>query len=350
VTLTAGSPTTARRATILAQDAVPAAPSFDVKIHYLESGEYRQLTVGMRRSTYYDHVVVSSLHELLPPGPPADIEVDSARSLARYAYHAARHVGDVLRPTHRYARPIFDTRSFEPNNFAHILLEVLPCCLRARAAAGPSIDFLFRRVKGRCLELLNVFDIAPVFERRRVEAEVIKVRGARGLAVFDFLGNPDCVALTLFPDIYADYDFRSALSFKKIFLARRGPRSLINQVEVDKVVTKHGYKVIFMEDYSVLEQLSIAAQATHVVAVHGAAMSLLVANRRIDSVIELLPPHNYGEIFPITLGTRVMRYEQIVPDYDPTVVHSGWPVIASFKDVPFSVDVNLLDGLLQQSQ
>ncbi len=101
-----------------------------------------------------------------------------------------------------------------------------------------------------------------------------------------------------------------------------------------------------MEDYSFLEQLSFGAQAKHVVAVHGAAMSFLITNRQIDSIIELLPANNYAALFPISLGLRVKRYDQIIPTFDRLVQHIGWHEIARFKDLPFAVDTALLTRLL----
>jgi hypothetical protein len=101
-----------------------------------------------------------------------------------------------------------------------------------------------------------------------------------------------------------------------------------------------------MEDYSLSEQLSIGAQAKHVVAIHGAAMSFLIMSSRIDSIIEFLPSNNYAAWFPVTLGSRVQHYEQIIPIFDRIVQHIGWPEIVRFKGLPFAVDTSLLAKLL----
>jgi hypothetical protein len=69
-------------------------------------------------------------------------------------------------------------------------------------------------------------------------------------------------------------------------------------------------------------------------------------SRRIDSVVELLPPNNYMALFPVALGSRVRRYEQIIPSFDRIVQHIGWPAIVTFKSLPFTVDTSLLAKLL----
>ena len=97
-----------------------------------------------------------------------------------------------------------------------------------------------------------------------------------------------------------------------------------------------------MEDYSLRDQLSIGAHAKHVVAIHGAAMSFLILDNRIDLTIELLPANNYAAGFPVALGPRVRHYEQIIPNFDRKVQHVGWPAIMHFKNIPFSVDTSFL--------
>jgi capsular polysaccharide biosynthesis protein len=140
----------------------------------------------------------------------------------------------------------------------------------------------------------------------------------------------------------------SSIGFERVFLARRGPRGLINQAEIEALVSRYGYKTVFMEDYSIHDQLSIGARAKHVVAVHGAAMSFLVMNQNIDSVIELLPPNVYHELFPVCLSPRVGRYEQIIPEFDQAVAHSGWQTIVRFKNARFSTDAKLLENCLSE--
>jgi phosphoglycolate phosphatase-like HAD superfamily hydrolase len=247
-------------------------------------------------------------------------------------------------------KPVFDTRSIEPNNMAHLLLDIIPYCLNARRAAGPEVVFLFYKLVKHFRELLDIFGLTTVFEHRRIEADVVKMRGTHGLAAFDLLlpnntlGAP---GICFLPHVYSDIDFSLSTKFDKVFLARRGPRRLLNHSEVEETVARFGYRTVFMEDYSLLDQLSIGAQAKHVVAIHGAAMSFLVTNRQIDSIVELLAPYTYHELFPVAFGSRVRHYEQIIPRFDRAVASSiGLSDWLALKDLPFAIDTSLLASLL----
>ena len=181
-----------------------------------------------------------------------------------------------------------------------------------------------------------------------MSGDIIKIRGTRGLSVYDLFGIDDCHGINFMPDTYTEMDFPSSLTFDRIFMARRAPRDLENQLEMERITERYGYKTVFLEDYSIRDQLGIGAQAKHVIAVHGAAMSFLLMSKRIDSLIEILPPNVYHDVFPICLSPRVVRYEQIIPNFDERVAHSGWEAISYFKNRRFSVSVKLVECLLSE--
>ena len=341
-------PVETRRVKVLSEEPMPVVPPAAVNVHYFEAGQYKTFVDHMRVPTYFDKIVVSTVHEVAPGLPRPPLELASPRSLARSTYRTARSVARSLRPRRVLPSPTLDTRRQPPNNMAHLLVDLIPYALHARRVVGPDLTFLFRKLDKPYAELLDVFGIVPRVETGEVEADVIKVRGTRGLSVYDLLGTFDCTGMNFLPNVYSTFEFPSSIKLERIFLARRGPRSLGNQAEIEAVVSKHGYEIVFMEDHSVSEQLSIGAHAKHVVAIHGAAMSFLIGAKQIDSVVELLPPHVYHAGFPVCLSPRVARYELIIPSFDPAVAHSGWETIAHFKSLPFSVDARLLDRLLSE--
>jgi hypothetical protein len=319
-----------------------------VAVHYFESGIQKTITVEMKLPTYFDKIVVSLVHEVLPAPPGPQIALNSFRGAARLGYHTARGLEAAIRSPRVIRRRVFDTRIWEPNNMSHLLLDLIPYSLYVRSHAGPDVAILFRKLGGRFRELLDLFNLVPVFEQRRIKADVIKIRGTRGLAVhdLDLRSTFDCPGIAIVGNVYSRMEFPSSSGFDQIFLARRGPRRLLNHAEVEQTVARFGYRTVFMEDHSLPEQLRIGAHAKHVVAIHGAAMSFLAMSKGIDSIVELLPANNYAACFPVSLGSRVKRYDQIIPTFDQTVAHSGWPIIARFKDMPFAVNTELLDTLL----
>jgi len=60
---------------------------------------------------------------------------------------------------------------------------------------------------------------------------------------------------------------------EKLFICRRGARSLINEAEITELLSDYGYKKIFAEDLSVSEQLNHIYHAKSLFFIHGAAMS-----------------------------------------------------------------------------
>ena len=207
---------------------------------------------------------------------------------------------------------------------------------------------LLRRATAPFSTLLDIFQIYPVHEDRRVIGNIIRIQGTRGLSVYDLFGIDGCNGISFVPDVYSEMDFPSSIRVTRVFMARRAPRNLENQVEMEALVAKYGYETKFFEDYSVSDQLSIGSQAQHVIAVHGAAMSFLAMSKRIDSVIELFPPNVHHGLFPICLEPRVCRYEQIVPEVDRRVAHSGWEAVSYYKNRKFSANLNLLERLLSE--
>jgi Glycosyltransferase 61 len=336
------------RVKIISEETIPPTASVPVAVHYVESGVQKTMTVHMRLPTYFDGIAVSIVHGVLPGLPMPQITLNSLRNTARFGYHTARHAEVAIRLPRAMRKPVFDTRSWEPNNFAHLLLDLIPYSLYVRQAVGPEVVFLFQKLGKRFCELLEIFGLVPDFERRRVEADVVKISGTRGLAVYDLdlRTTFDCPGICFVPNVYTEMDFSSSAKFEKVFLARRDARRLLNQAEVEETVARFGYRTVFMEDYSVREQLSIGAQAKHVVAIHGAAMGFLIMGKQIDSIVEFLPANNYAAGFPVALGSRVRHYEQIIPSFDRIVQHIGWPAIVSFKNLPFAVDTSLLAKLL----
>jgi hypothetical protein len=336
------------RVRIISEEVAPPLWPAPVSVHYFEAGIQKTIHVEMKLPTYFDKIVVSAVNEVLPSPPSPQIGLTSIRDALRLGYHTARRMESTLRSPRVIQHSVFDTRIWEPNNMSHLLLDLIPYSLYVRSYAGADVAILFRKLGSRFCELLELFGLVPIFEQRRIQANVIKIHGMRGLAVYDLdlRSTFDCPGIAFVGDVYSTMDFGSISGFDKIFLARRGPRSLLNHAEIEQLVGRFGYRTVFMEDYSLSEQLSIGANAKHVVAIHGAAMSFLAMSKHIDSVVELLPPNNYAACFPVSLGSRVKRYDQIIPTFDQTVAHSGWPTIARFKDMPFAVNIGLLDKLL----
>lgn len=331
---------------IWSETIAPPTDCTSVSLHYFEGGNYKKMTVKNMRPTYFDQIVVSTVSETLPAHTYPIDPFNSVRNLTRNSFHLCRQLGASIGKPVLFSNPVLDMRFLGPNNIAHLLIDIIPYYLLARDVIGPEITILLHPVGEPFSSLLKLFNVSFVWEDRRVTGEIIKISGTRGLAVHNLFRMFECTGIDFAPNVYANVDVGSGPQFERIFLARRAPRNLENQMEIEDITNKYDYKTIFMEDYSVQEQLSIGAHARHVIAIHGAAMSFLLMNKKVESLIEIFPSNVYHQLFPVSLGRRVIRYEQIIPDFDPSVGHSGWDAISYFKSQNFSLNPQLLDKLL----
>lgn len=77
---------------------------------------------------------------------------------------------------------------------------------------------------------------------------------------------------------------------KRVFIARRGSRALLNHDAVAEFLDQRGFVTRYFEDLPVIEQWSTLRQAEAVVATHGAALSHLIWARNRPRVVELFHP------------------------------------------------------------
>jgi Glycosyltransferase 61 len=301
----------------------------------------------MRRPVYFEKLLTVLIDEVSLPPKMQSAPIANAKDVLGWLRTKSNMLLAEYRPLARFTQPVLDTRHINAaNNLAHLLIDVLPVCLFARDTIGLNISFVFsdfpRALELKIRDLLGVLGIIPFIATGRICGPIIHIRGSRGLSVFSLHSAFDCPMLTFFPEVYQRYDFRTSTRFDKVFIARRGNRALTNHSEVECFLGARGYTTIYMEDFSVRDQMSIGAQAQHVVAVHGAAMAFLALGKNIESVIELSPPHVYHELFPVALGCKVQNYVLLIPTFDERVTQK-WDAILHFKNSAFEVDLGQLD-------
>lgn len=77
---------------------------------------------------------------------------------------------------------------------------------------------------------------------------------------------------------------------RKIYITRKTPiRTVLNEPEVIDFLTKHGFEIVDLADFSVTEQAKLLNSASAVVAVHGAGLTNVVFCREQTKVIEIFP-------------------------------------------------------------
>lgn len=249
----------------------------------------------------------------------------------------------------RWGKPVgtdffFDTRYIEPNNVSHLLLDIIPLCLRVRSVVD-EVTFVFRPLAPRFRELLAHFGIEPLCTYRPIIGRRLSFRLSRGLAHFEIGPDFDAPVYSYTGEVYSDY-FRNREGAPKIFVSRRGSRSPVNAAELNAFLEARGFTIVYLEDHCIAEQIAVMQAAEDVVAIHGAAMAYLALKNRTRSMIELLPPNVYHDHFPLGVGHKVDKFIQLIPTYDEEVQFSGWPAILRHKQQPFSVDLAQLEQAL----
>lgn len=326
----------------------PAPDPKMVQVLFPHDGPEPLRTIRVARSSSFDQlwcVVVEGVSSPPTWQPPP---LRSARDVLRRLYWGTRNAETKYGPPFRLVRPIFDTRSICANNFAHLLIDIVPLCLHARHCIGSDVSFAFDKLGLKASELLSAFAIDPIITHRKIVGPILHIHGTRGFAPYGLHTAFDCPALSFFPDTYRQYEFKATVQYDKVFFARRDARSLENHSDVEHLLSAHGYTTVYMEDFAITDQISIGAHARHVVAIHGAAMGFLALNRGIELLIELSPPHVCHLWFPVALGSRVRKYIIVIPEFDERVVHYGWDAIFHFKNKPFEANLELLEQAVSE--
>jgi hypothetical protein len=217
-------------------------------------------------------------------GAPLSVEVKICSEIAssrqykswkRKAYEAAIGLLHEQEPLDYSGKFVFDARFDTYKNIAHILDNVATRVFFAKHVLQEHFQkeiqiqvILDCRATqhGFAMEVYRLLGLPVIATDRDVYRDVITVSEHEIFSAKQSLFNFE------FPG-----DRKPA--FEKIFIPRRGNRSLINNDEVAEFLTKQGFQTCYFEDYTIAEQWSMARNAKVIVAVHGAAVSSVIFNR-----------------------------------------------------------------------
>jgi len=106
---------------------------------------------------------------------------------------------------------------------------------------------------------------------------------------------------------------------KKIYVSRAKAknRQVINQSEINELLTSQGFKTVFLEEMSVLEQAATFANAEVIIAPHGSGLTNLVFCSPNTKVIELFSP-NYlrTDYWMISQSLLLQHYYLVGENFD----------------------------------
>ncbi|MBX2886427.1 MAG: glycosyltransferase family 61 protein [Granulosicoccus sp.] len=224
-------------------------------------------------------------------------------------YHYFRVTGQAaFRPKRKSLDLAYILPRFGINNYYHSLVDKLPALF--------GYKFL-----GLDCPIITTFDLHPV-ERHfakliGIDADKI-ITGENGEVEADNAFLPDIANLRpLFFRFCANLGAQTgAQATRKIYISRvNSPdRPMINEEQIEQLALSQGFEVIRMEDYTLEEQIAIAASASSIMAPHGAGLANMVFAKAGCEIIELIPDKYMTPLFKQLAANCGHRYSVLMGD------------------------------------
>ena len=183
---------------------------------------------------------------------------------------------------------IYDARHETDGNIAHQLHNIAPFVLLAKrelkAALGRDVEIhvVLRSSPAHfTLELYRMLGIPVIETDASVEGRIILVDSKPIDTHVDGRimggGHPSDALL---PDVYEAYRDPAGCggSPEKLFVSRKGSRSITNEVEISGMLEARGFKTVYFQGIPVVEQRRLFGNAREIVGIHGAALAFLAFN------------------------------------------------------------------------
>lgn len=226
---------------------------------------------------------------------------------------------------------LIDFRLHDPQNWAHFLNNHLPLFFHMAKEQGLSYDrfrlILPKDIPPYILEAAALFGIPVLNTDSEVRGEGITFNIApwtAGRAI-----RRDWVM-----DSQAESYLQAAIAREgpadlpeRVFISRRDGRCLENEDAVATFLENRGYRKLYAEDLTPLNQFRLFREARHVVAIHGAALAPLLycpPSQHPVRLVELMPCGHMTNVFRVIaqrigtvwIGVRgKIKPEHVVPAY-----------------------------------
>jgi capsular polysaccharide biosynthesis protein len=113
---------------------------------------------------------------------------------------------------------------------------------------------------------------------------------------------------------------------RRLYVSRANDerRKLLNEREVLALLAMHGFETVQLDGLDVRAQVLLFAEASHIVAPHGAGLTNLLFCPPGTTVLELLPSNYVNWCFRRTAALRHLRYGCLIGEA-PTPWNTDWP-------------------------
>ena len=202
---------------------------------------------------------------------------------------------------------VLDLRIHSPSNWAHAFTNHLPLALYIRRSIMGShpeniLIVLPHNISKNIATLFETVNFKVLLSDNHVSGRLIEfemkpwrsIRSLRHEIVRNELASTE---------LYNNVLTVKSLSKDKLFISRKDARRLINESEVSDFLQSKGYETIYLEDYSLFEQIALLSYAEKIIAIHGAGLGPIllrnVFNSRAFDLIELFTPAHVTDCFRV---------------------------------------------------
>ncbi len=176
---------------------------------------------------------------------------------------------------------IYDSRYETDGNIAHIIGCVAAKVLVAKQICPKITVILRENPTNRALNAYKLLGLPVLCTNKNVQGQLV-------IASSHIDGDFEPLYRSLFGELaFEGYNKQTP---ERVFISRKGTRSLINENEVEQTLKEYGFWKVYFEDIPVSEQWSITKNAKAIVGLHGAALFSLVFNRNAVKLVELFHP------------------------------------------------------------
>lgn len=221
-------------------------------------------------------------YQLERPAIEISVRKDSTRSLGINTRNIYQKIYE------KYAAPlqmddeyILDSRYETDGNIAHIITNVVPRLLVAQKMCDRVTLVLRANASTMAKNIYKMLETPVLCTDKDVVGKLV-------VATDNDPGAYEGWYTSIFGNLVFEGCDRQTP--ERIFIARKGTRTLSNESEVEQILKGYGFSKVYFEDIPISEQWSVAINAKIVVALHGAAMSSLVFSNTGVKVIELFHP------------------------------------------------------------
>lgn len=221
-------------------------------------------------------------YQLKRPDIEISIRQESTRTVPNSSSNIYRKIYRKFTPPMQVdGEYLLDSRFETDGNIAHILTFVVPRLLAAQKMCDQVTVVLRSNAHNMAKNVYKLLGASILCTDKDINGKLI-------LADDQSPGAYEGCYNSLFGEL--TFEGFNPQTPEKVFISRKGTRSLINESEVEQTLQAYGFKKYYFEDIPISEQWSVARNAKVIVGMHGAALASLVFNTNKVKLIELFHP------------------------------------------------------------